>query len=75
MQNRAERGRGAPQTERYAPVDHVSPDTRREAIYANPMLTRFIFGFSAEESHAVLEELFREITRPENDWQAGDLVV
>ena len=61
------------------PMVMTHPDTGREALYVNPMLTRYVRGLSAEKSHEILERLFYMTTRGENiyahQWQAGDLVM
>jgi len=61
------------------PLIMSNPDTGREALYVNPMLTRYVEGLSAAESHVLLEHLFERITRADNvyghDWQEGDLVM
>lgn len=61
------------------PLVIAHPDTGREALYVNPMLTRYIVGMSAEESHEILERSFRHMTEADNiyahEWQAGDMVV
>ena len=55
------------------------PETGREALYVSPANTRYICGLPADESDALLRELFEHATRPQHvyrhDWQVGDLVV
>lgn len=55
------------------------PRTGRRALYLNPMLTRYIDGMSARDSHATLEGLFADHIRHDriykHNWQPGDMVV
>lgn len=56
-----------------------NPATGRDALFINPMLTRYINEMSAQASHSTLERLFSRITADDNvyahDWHVGDLVV
>lgn len=55
------------------------PFNGKETLYINPMLTRYIDGLPAKQSHQILEKCFKAISAPENvyahDWQIDDLVV
>ncbi|GAB2965540.1 TauD/TfdA family dioxygenase [Amycolatopsis acidiphila] len=47
------------------PVVRVHPATGEKGLFVNPGFTSHIVGLSPRESHAVLELLYAEITRPE----------
>src|SRR5690606_32504852 len=47
------------------PVVFTHPITKRNAIFVNPIFTQSIVQLSARESHAVLQFLFAQTTRPE----------
>lgn len=61
------------------PMVVINPNTGQQTLYINPMLTRYIEGLSAAESHRLLEDMFARITDPDNvyahQWQVGDLVM
>lgn len=61
------------------PVIVRHPETGREILYVGPAITRSINGLPAEESDALLAELYAHSTRPDNvlahDWETGDLVM
>jgi taurine dioxygenase len=48
------------------PVVIRHPDSGREVLYVNPDFTVSICDWEEEESKALLEELYAEITRPDN---------
>jgi taurine dioxygenase len=61
------------------PVMRLHPITGRKVLFVNEGFTAFIEGIPEQESAAVLEELYRHITRPEAQyrhiWQIGDLLI
>lgn len=61
------------------PVVRVHPVTGHRALYVNEMSVQRIVGLSDDESRAILEMLFAQITRPENTyrhrWTPGDLLM
>jgi taurine dioxygenase len=61
------------------PVMRLHPVTGRKVLFVNEGFTAFIEGIPEQESAAVLEELYRHITRPEAQyrhiWQIGDLLI
>ena len=61
------------------PVGHRHPGTGRRMLYVSQMMTQGIVDLPAEESEALLGELFDHLYRPSNLWQhhwaVGDLVV
>jgi taurine dioxygenase len=63
----------------WQPAVIVHPATGRKALYVNELMSTEIEGLPADESEAVLQALFANISRPENVyehvWQAGDLLM
>ena len=61
------------------PIIFAHPESRREALYVSPGITRYIVGMPRDESDALLADLYAHSTRPErvytHEWQVGDLVV
>jgi alpha-ketoglutarate-dependent taurine dioxygenase len=61
------------------PVIWQHPRTGRELLYVSQQMTAEIEGLDAEESEALLEELFAHLYRAEyvleHDWRQGDIVV
>ena len=61
------------------PVIVVNPETRRPAIYAQPLLASRILKTSEEESEKLLEALFDLIDLPEfhweHNWSVGDTII
>ena len=61
------------------PVGHRHPRTGRMLLFVSQGMTKEIVGLSADDSDALLEELFKHLYRPENviehHWQNGDLVI
>ena len=59
-------------------VGHRHPRTGRTQLYVSQMMTREIVELPAEESEALLEELFAHLYDPahvwEHEWRNGDLV-
>jgi alpha-ketoglutarate-dependent taurine dioxygenase len=86
QQMRADEAEGEllqPQRERVQtarkPVAWTHPRTGRTLLYVSQMMTREIDGLAAEESEALLSELFAHLYAPErvwsHDWHQGDLVL
>ena len=70
----------APDAPRYEhPVVICHPETGREVLYVNRLMTDHIVGVDREESDAILEELFVTLEDPnhyyEHIWNPGDLVM
>jgi taurine dioxygenase len=61
------------------PVVTVHPHTGRKSLFVNEGFTVHIEGMPADESAALLRELFDHCTRPQftyvHKWQVGDLVM
>lgn len=61
------------------PVVRTHPETGRKGLYVNRLMTHHILGLPQAESDALLEELFKQIERPEflysHKWHVGDLVM
>ncbi|MFN7921517.1 MAG: TauD/TfdA family dioxygenase [Bryobacteraceae bacterium] len=61
------------------PVIREHPVTGRKVVFVNEGFTVSIDGMAADESTALLDTLFRHITRPEalytHRWQAGDVLM
>lgn len=61
------------------PVVRLHPETGRPAVYVNPYHALRIEGMPADESDALLDEIFAWCDRPEfqwrHRWQVGDTVV
>src|SRR5581483_686415 len=61
------------------PVIKVHPNTGRKCLFVNEGFTVAIDGMPADESQALLRELFDHCTRPQfiyrHQWQVGDLVM
>jgi alpha-ketoglutarate-dependent taurine dioxygenase len=61
------------------PMPFEHPRTGAPLLYASQMMTRNIEELPAEESEALLDELFEHLYRPANswqqDWEEGDLVM
>ena len=61
------------------PVMITHPQTGRRALYVNRLLTREIAGLDAEDSQALLNQLFDVIEREEfqyaHHWRPGDFVM
>ncbi len=61
------------------PVVRTHPVTGRKALFVNEAHTSHITGLPAEESKALLAELYRHMARPEftytHRWQASDLLM
>ncbi|MDD9876611.1 MAG: TauD/TfdA family dioxygenase [Magnetovibrio sp.] len=61
------------------PLIRTHPVTGRKAIYADPGMTPAIDGLAADESRALLDEIFEWITRPEfvyeHAWAPGDALM
>jgi taurine dioxygenase len=59
------------------PVVRVHPVTGEHALFVNPGFTSHIVGVSPRESHAILDLLYSEITRPEYTvrfrWEPGSV--
>ena len=70
----------SPDAPRYAhPVVIRHPETGREVLYINRLMTDYIVGMDRAESDALLEELFQVLEDPahcyEHVWTPGDLVM
>ena len=70
----------SPDAPRYAhPVVIRHPETGREGLYINRLMTDYIVGMDRAESDALLEELFQVLEDPahcyEHVWTPGDLVM
>jgi alpha-ketoglutarate-dependent taurine dioxygenase len=61
------------------PVGYCHPRTGKTILYVSQMMTSHIDGLAADESEALLDELFTHLYAPANSWQHewrdGDLVV
>lgn len=61
------------------PAINVHPETRRPAIYANPLLASRFVDLPEAESEELLEQLFDWIDRPEfhweHSWSVGDTIM
>ncbi len=61
------------------PVVIAHPESGHSALFVNPGFTSHLSGFDPEESAALLDYLYRHITRVEfvyrHRWRAGDLVI
>jgi taurine dioxygenase len=61
------------------PVVRLHPETGRPAVYANPYHALRIVGMPADESDALLDELFAWCDRPEfqwaHRWHVGDTII
>jgi taurine dioxygenase len=61
------------------PIVRRHPETGREALFVNPGFTRRIEGMDAEESDALLQQLYDHATEERftyrHKWQAGDLTL
>lgn len=61
------------------PVLRPHPFTGRKVLFVNEGFTALIEGIPAEESDALLRELFAHVVRPEalytHQWRAGDLLM
>ncbi len=60
------------------PVFRTHPETGRKSIFVNPQLTKSIDGMAAEDSAALLSEIYVHCQQPEfiysHEWRPGDLV-
>ena len=70
----------SPDAPRYAhPVVIRHPETGREVLYVNRLMTDHIVGMDRAESDTLLEDLFQVLEDPshsyEHVWQPGDLVM
>ncbi len=61
------------------PIVRTHPESRRKAIYINPIRTEGIVGMAEEEALALLAELLDHSTQPKyqyrHQWRPGDLVM
>jgi taurine dioxygenase len=61
------------------PIAYVHPRTGRTLLYVSQMMTREIEELPADESEALLDELFAQLYDPavtwEHPWEPGDLVM
>ncbi len=61
------------------PAVCVHPETGREVLHVNRLMTEELVGLNAEDGRAVLELCFAHVERPEHlyehVWQIGDLVM
>lgn len=61
------------------PIVRTHPDTGRKALYVSPRHTLSIEGMGANESEALLQDLFAVQQRPEftyiHRWRLGDVVI
>jgi taurine dioxygenase len=61
------------------PVVRTHPITGREILFVNESFTRHVIGLPAEESRALLDELFAHLQDPafryRHSWQEGDYVL
>ena len=65
----------------FPPVEHpvvrVHPETGRRTLFVNPIFTQHIVGLDQDESDALLDTLYRQMTRPEYQcrfrWTAGSV--
>lgn len=68
-----------PETPASHPVACTHPNTGRKALYVGPHLTKYIEGVSADESDALLAQLYEHALDPEfiyaHRWHVDDLVV
>ena len=68
-----------PETPASHPVACTHPNTGRKALYVGPHLTKYIEGVSADESDALLAQLYEHALHPEfiyaHRWHVDDLVV
>ena len=72
--------KSSPDAPRYAhPVVVRHPETGREVLYVNRLMTDHIVGMDRAESDTLLEDLFQVLEDPshsyEHVWQPGDLVM
>lgn len=63
----------------YHPIGYRHPETGRVALYLGRRRNAYIEGLPVAESETLLDELWRQATRPElswyNQWRVGDLVL
>lgn len=61
------------------PVARIHPETGREALFVNEMMTSHFVGMTVEESHGLLKFLFDHSVRPEftyrHAWKVNDLLM
>ena len=74
------KNQSSPDAPRYEhPVVIRHPETGREVLYVNRLMTDFLVGLDGDESDELLEELFCAIEDPshiyEHAWSPGDLVM
>lgn len=61
------------------PIIVRHPDTGRETLYVNPLITQYIVGMPRHESNNLLKEIYEQTIKPGNvyshEWKVGDTVV
>jgi alpha-ketoglutarate-dependent taurine dioxygenase len=61
------------------PIVRTHPESRRKAIYINPIRTEGVVGMAEDEALALLAELLEHSTQPKyqyrHQWRPGDLVI
>jgi len=61
------------------PIVRTHPDTGRQALYVNRLMTWSIEGMNAAEANALLDQLFDHIEQDQfiyaHEWRVGDLIL
>lgn len=73
--------RGDPEADREVlhPAVITDPETRKRALFLNPIYTTRLDGLTEEESRPFLEQIYNHATRPDfsfrHKWRRGDVVI